>query len=220
MKAVLIDTMGDDMRVCDAARTSFHKTSKEYTEEQNHKLIQYLAEHKHYSPFGHCFASFHVKAPIFVARQLVKHKFLRWNEVSRRYVDDEPDFFEPFAWRRKSKDKKQGSEGVHTMEYSTELDKGISLREWKYTLEEDALQLYNVMIEQGVAPEQARMILPQSTNTEWYWSGSLDAFADMCKLRLKKDTQEETRHIANQISTQMQSKFPVSWKALIGGNND
>jgi thymidylate synthase (FAD) len=171
------------------------------------KLINYLAEHKHFSPFGHAFASFHVKAPIFVARQLVKHKFLRWNEVSRRYVDDEPKFYVPEVWRGKSADKKQGSDGV--------VDIG-DLQE-EYPIEVQAMiQFYGMLMEAGVAPEQARMVLPQSTLTEWYWSGSLDAFASMCNLRLKDDTQYETRLVAQQINQIMKQHFPVSWAALVG----
>lgn len=205
MRATLLNTMGDDLTVCDAARVSFNKKSEDYTEEQNHKLINYLAKHGHYSPFGHCFASFHVKAPIFVARQLVKHKFLRWNEISRRYVDDTPEFYVPEVWRGKAKNKKQGSEG----EVSTYNTKALPL--WHA----DALKYYKMLLADGVAPEMARMVLPLSTYTEWYWSGSLDAFADMCKLRCKEDTQEETRLIVNQISEQMETKFPVAWKALM-----
>jgi thymidylate synthase (FAD) len=166
------------------------------------KLIRYLASHKHISPFGHCFASFHVKAPIFVARQLVKHKFLRWNEISRRYVDDEPEFYTPDVWRGRSSDKKQGSEGVVNLE--------LPLLAAHVT----AVEQYEELLDAGVAPEQARMVLPQSTMTEWYWSGSLDAFADMCRLRCKSDTQLETRMVANGISNKMLELFPVSWWEL------
>ena len=202
MKATLLNYMGDDNTVVDAARVSFKKGHKEFTETQNHKLIKYLAEHGHYSPFGHCFASFHVKAPIFVARQLVKHKFLRMNEVSRRYVDDTPEFYVPEVWRGRAKDKKQGSEGTIDEEWS----------EW--SLYGYQLDTYQDMIRSGVAPEMARMVLPLNVYSEWYWSGSLDAFANMAKLRCKPDTQEETRLIANQISEQMLEKFPVSWPEL------
>jgi thymidylate synthase (FAD) len=222
IKATYIDHMGSDLSVVNAARVSFGKKSSavewgwidiEYRSgelvailnEQDTKLIHYLAKHKHMSPFGHAFASFHVKAPIFVARQLVKHKFLRWNEISRRYVDDEPEFYVPHVWRGRSKDKKQGSDGV--------VDLG-DLQE-EYPIEVQAMiQFYDMLLETGVAPEQARMVLPQSTLTEWYWSGSLDAFADMCRLRCKDDTQYETRLVADQISEIMKDLFPVSWDAL------
>jgi thymidylate synthase (FAD) len=171
--------------------------------ERDTKLIRYLAKHKHLSPFGHAFASFHVKAPIFVARQLVKHKFLRWNEISRRYVDEEPEFYVPQTWRGRSEDKKQGSDGV--VESNANLD----------YYNEKALGTYKQLLDEGVAPEQARMILPQSTMTEWYWSGSLDAFAAMCKLRCASDTQYESRIVADQISDSMKTLFPVSWEALM-----
>ena len=168
------------------------------------KLIKYLAKHKHLSPFGHAFASFHVKAPIFVARQLVKHKFLRWNEISRRYVDDEPEFYTPDVWRGRSADKKQGSS-----------DKIIDVIESDKDSNRLCFIKYMSLIEDGVAPEQARMVLPQSTLTEWYWSGSLDAFADMCRLRLKEDTQYESRLVAQQIDAQMRELYPVSWLSLM-----
>jgi thymidylate synthase (FAD) len=173
------------------------------------------------SPFGHAFASFHVKAPIFVARQLVKHKFLRWNEISRRYVDDEPEFYVPDVWRGRSKDKKQGSssELIHTEATLVRIDyneyDGATYRE----LNDVALDVYNDLLGDGVAPEMARMVLPQSTMTEWYWSGSLDAFADMCRLRCKDDTQYETRLVADQISEIMKDLFPVSWDALTKEND-
>ena len=212
IKATYIDHMGNDLTVANAARVSFGKTSEMEDDPwgppklkaKDDKLIRYLAKHKHISPFGHCFASFHVKAPIFVARQLVKHKFLRWNEISRRYVDDEPEFYVPDVWRGRSADKKQGSEGVVNVD-----DWGSS--GWA------ALKAYKDLLSHGVAPEQARMELPQSTMTEWYWSGSLDAFADMCNLRCKPDTQAETREVADQISDKMKELFPVSWEALMEG---
>ena len=210
IKATYIDHMGSDLTVANAARVSFGKTSEMEDDpwgpprlkKKDDKLIQYLAREKHISPFGHCFASFHVKAPIFVARQLVKHKFLRWNEISRRYVDDKPEFYTPDVWRGRSADKKQGSEGVVNLE--------LPLLAAHVT----AVEQYEELLDAGVAPEQARMVLPQSMMTEWYWSGSLDAFADMCNLRCKSDTQAETREVAKQIDHKMIELFPVSWDAL------
>ena len=207
-----INHMGDDLTVVNAARVSFNKVSelecidmqkgKYAMKHDDEKLIKYLAKHKHISPFGHCFASFHVKAPVFVARQLVKHKFLRWNEVSRRYVDEEPEFYLPDQWRGRSKDKKQGSDGtVQTF-----------VSDWDTY--NHSLKIYKDLLKDGVCPEQARMVLPQSMMTEWYWSGSLDAFADMCTLRCKPDTQYESQLVANQIDDMMSEKFPVSWEAL------
>ena len=136
----------------------------------------------------------------------MKHKFLRWNEISRRYVDDYPEFYVPDQWRGRSADKKQGSEG--TVELSTGLVKAMC----KATLRD-----YEYLLSYGVAPEQARMVLPQSAMTEWYWSGSLDAFAAMCKLRCASDTQYESRIVADQISEKMSDLFPVSWQALLEG---
>ena len=212
--ATYVDHCGNDLTTVNAARVSFGKESEwEYGEDGTHylsykdaKLIKYLAEHKHFSPFGHAFASFRVKAPIFVARQLVKHQYLRWNEISRRYVDDEPEFYMPKVWRGRSADKKQGSDGVVNLSLEYKPD--------QYCV--DMQEYYLDLLKSGVAPEQARMVLPQSTMTEWYWSGSLDAFADMCKLRCKEDTQYETRLVADQISEKMKQLFPVSWEALVG----
>jgi len=209
IKATYINHMGNDLTVANAARVSFGKTSEMEDDPwgppklkaKDDKLIRYLAKHKHISPFGHCFASFHIKAPIFVARQLVKHKFLRWNEISRRYVDDEPEFYTPYEWRGRSADKKQGSDGV------------INVGDWGSS-GWAALKAYKDLLGHGVSPEQARMELPLSTMTEWYWSGSLDAFADMCNLRCKSDTQAETRVVAQQIDRKMIELFPVAWDAL------
>ena len=211
----LIDNMGSDLTVVNAARVSFNKKS-EWDEDNtltvsDSNLISYLARNKHMSPFGHCFASFHVKAPIFVARQLVKHKFLRWNEVSRRYVDDKPDWYWPKddVWRGRAKDKKQGSEGLIDLKEDEELlDDVVETTEW-------CRALYAKLLDKGVAPEQARMVLPQSTMTEWYWSGSLDAFSDMCKLRRDYDAQYESRLVANSISMDLSTLYPASWKALL-----
>ena len=200
-----INHMGSDLSVVNAARVSFGKSQESFDDEKDSRLIRYLARHRHTSPFGHCFASFHVSAPVFVARQLVKHKFLRWNEISRRYVDEEPEFYTPDVWRGRSADKKQGSEGVV---------KQVGLNYEVTDTHEVALDTYNHLLKHGVCPEQARMVLPQSMMTEWYWSGSLDAFADMCHLRCKPDTQAESREVAELIEDQMMSLFPVSWEAL------
>ena len=208
IKATYIDHMGEDLTVVNAARVSFGKKRDVYQEQEDYRLIYYLAEHGHTSPFGHCFASFHVKAPIFVARQLVKHKFLRWNEISRRYVDSEPEFYIP-EFREAVKNKKQGSGEVINSE-------NLRIRFERNMV--SAKHKYEYLLHQKVCPEQARMVLPQSTMTEWYWSGSLDAFADMCNLRCASDTQYETRLVATQISDEMQKLFPVSWAALVKVN--
>jgi len=215
----LIDSMGTDLSVVNAARVSFGKKSTWSGQEgglddgeggmgvlndTDSKLIHYLAKHKHMSPFGHAFASFHVKAPVFVARQLVKHKFLRWNEISRRYVDTEPEFYKP-ELRASVSDKKQGSGyPIHNNTLDGVIQQsGI-----------EAAKQYKYLLKMGVCEEQARMVLPLNHMTEWYWSGSLDAFADMCNLRCSGDTQLETRLVANQICDSMKELFPVSWFAL------
>jgi thymidylate synthase (FAD) len=207
-----VDHMGTDLSVVNAARVSFQKKSDRF-EERDVKLIKYLAEHKHFTPFGHCFASFHIKAPIFVARQLVKHEYLRWNEVSRRYVDAKPELFQPDMWRERAKDKKQGS--TYNPVSVRVVENGLYEYDVTEQYNHEILRLYDFLIGRGVCPEQARMVLPQSLMTEWYWSGSLDAFANMCKLRLKEDTQYETRLVAKAVSEQMAGLFPVSWEALL-----
>jgi len=386
IKATLIDSMGSDLSVVNAARVSFGKQSEwvcsgckgtnwkadwDYDKwcadcrlgddlclsDKDAKLVQYLAKHKHYSPFGHCFASFHIKAPIFVARQLVKHEYLRMNEISRRYVTSEPEFYVPDVWRKMAENVKQGSskeqllvDGVKVCAYcksemtflrkvdeSTKVfcspscqghfyrkytDKGwavskhSSLREsaQKRSIEfdlsiddlldlgrpryckylefeldyaattiqpnspsvnridsalgyvkgnlevishkansmllnankdelrlflknvaltqfglftesassvesyyEEMKKLYARLVTGGMCAEQARMFMPTSQLTEWYWSGSMDAFANMCVLRLKDDTQYETRLVASKIDKVMQGLYPVSWQALVHG---
>jgi len=215
IEATLIDSMGTDLSVVNAARVSFGKKSSfegrvggpNVLSSRDTKLVKYLASHGHISPFGHAFASFHIKAPIFVARQLVKHKFLRWNEISRRYVDDDPEFYTPDVWRGRAEDVKQGSGAECKSQYFPSI--------YADEVNAKALGDYRKMLQQGVAPEQARMILPQSTMTEWYWSGSLDAFADMCRLRCATDTQAETQKVAWDIALKMEDLFPVSWVALM-----
>lgn len=226
----LISFSGDDLSVVNAARVSFDKESS-YAHSSVHladkclkladeRLIHYLAKHRHLSPFNHAFASFRVTMPIFVARQLVKHEYMPWNEVSRRYVDDPPSFHYPTAWRKRADNVKQGSsdETVDTMlmhdvglneVWKTEIDNVYAL------LVEQSMEIYNRMLEAGVCPEQARMILPQSMMTTVVWSGSLGAIAKMLSLRLPKDTQVETREVAEQIYNILEPIFPISLKALL-----
>lgn len=205
VEAILIS--GNDLSVVNAARVSFSKESKEL-DQKDVRLIHYLAEHEHTSPFNHAFLSFRVKAPIFVARQLVKHKFLPWNEVSRRYVDDEPEFYMPDTFRKRSEDRKQGSADEPVWGYATVK---VGLNE----VDKFALQQYNEAIKMGVAPEQARMFLPLNTMTEWIWSGTLGAWLNMLKLRLTNDTQKETREVANMIATVVAEHFPNSYNAIV-----
>jgi len=203
-----MDSMGTDLTVVNAARVSFDKF-KEELEYSDEKLIQYLAEHGHWSPFSHCFIQFKIDAPIFVARQLMKHTVgLGWNEVSRRYVDDNPKFYTPFEWRRRAADKKQGSmaEAVSSQDIANRI---------KNESDRIALNCYDRLLKLKVCPEQARMVLPQNMMTSWFWSGSLYAFSRVCNLRLKEDAQEETRDVAQSISDHCAVEFPLSWKNLV-----
>jgi thymidylate synthase (FAD) len=220
----LIDFAGSDLSVVNAARVSFHKESEweihpggEIAGEQDffkllpskdYKLIDYLAKHNHWSPFAHSFLSFRVKAPIFLARQLVKHSVGgMWNEVSRRYVDEEPECFLPVALRSRPESSiKQGSAEDHP--YSKQY------LEYVKQQFESCLSLYNEMIEEGIAPEQARMILPQNTMTDWIWSGSLAFFARVYKERSNPGAQKEAQEFAAMLSKLIPVEYEHSWKAL------
>lgn len=229
IEVTLLDYMGSDLSVVNAARVSFEKEAEweelekpirdgtfahyQKLSSRDAKLIKYLADHEHTSPFNHAFLSFRVKAPIFVARQLVKHKFLPWNEVSRRYVDSEPEFFIPEVWRAKAENVKQGS-SEEAVEHSDA---------HAYAVTDQtvfSLGVYRSLLEGGVCAEQARMVLPQNTMTEWIWSGSLGAFADMCRLRLDSHSQKETREVAKKVAESLEALFPVSFKALIKESNE
>ena len=209
MKVELIEQLGTDLTVVNAARVSFNKHHEEL-EQNDEKLIRYLATHGHWTPFAHPQLQFRISAPIFVARQLVKHQIgLVWNEVSRRYVDYTPEVYlpKPDEWRGKPENAKQGSTGTMSLHPILEMDVQMVVKM--------AVDTYDQLIKVGVAPEQARMILPLSTYTEWYWTGSLYAFSRICKLRLSEDSQEETREIARQIGELCGKIFPISWKYLV-----
>ena len=202
MKVDLIDHMGSDLSIVNAARVSFAKVHEEFDEKSDTRLINYLAKHNHWSPFGHASMQFHIKAPVFVARQLVKHQIgLTWNEVSRRYVDTEVEFYEPTEWRLAAENKKQGS-SEETVKYNLAPAHIF------------AKQCYENMLNMGIAPEMARMVLPQSMMTEWYWSGTLYAFARVCNLRCKPDAQKETQNVGWDIDKYARKLFPASWRAL------
>lgn len=227
MSVELVDYMGTDLSIVNAARVSFDKESDwEYLREidangeqvkclseKDTKLINYLTKHNHWSPFAHTCLSFRIKAPIFVARQLGKHQVGgAWNEVSRRYVDSEPEFYFPEYWRKKADNVKQGSS-------EEAVDVEVHGNDYYENIPEDtvwaALQAYKRMLEAGVCPEQARMILPQNTMTTWIWTGSLAFFARVCKLRLDSHTQRETQEVAKDIERLTREKFPVSFLALM-----
>jgi thymidylate synthase (FAD) len=202
----LLDSMGTDLSVANVARVSFDKQHDELTD-GDVKLINYLATHDHWSPFAHCFASFRIKAPLFVARQLVKHQVgLSWNEVSRRYVDSEPEFYMPKELRGRAENVKQGS--GEALGYQGHLN-------WIRCNSNAALEAYKDLLGNGVAPEQARMVLPLNTMTEWIWSGSLMAFARVCRQRLDPHAQYECRLVAEQLDERLRWAFPESMAALL-----
>ena len=208
-----MNSMGSDLTVVNAARVSFAK-HKDELDEHDEKLIKYLAEHGHWSPFSHVFIQFKIDAPIFVARQLQKHQVgLAWNEISRRYVDSEPEMYQVYEWRRRAANKKQGSmsEPIPSQEIANTIKK---------ELDDKAVNVYNRLLKLKVCPEQARMVLPQDMMTSWYWSGSLYAFSRVCNLRLKEDAQYETRQVAQRISDHCAVEFPISWTYLCQAGMD
>lgn len=192
------------------------------------KLWQWRNTPTHDTPFNHCFISFEVKAPIFVARQLVKHEYLIMSEFSRRYITDNVEFYVPDVWRGAAKNKKQGSSGVVDGVWDLEVETGgVVYHEYDPTphvvttctmnFMESQMQFYRQLVEYGVAPEQARMVLPQSTMTEWTWSGTLGAFAKMCQLRLHPEAQYEARLVAQEVYKCLKEYYPVSAPALVEG---
>jgi len=209
MKIELIDSMGNDLRVANIARVSFNKWKEEF-DVKDASLIDYLASHEHLSPFRHTAISIRCKAPIFLARQLGKHQAgLSWNEVSRRYVDVGIEFFTPDNWRyRPDKSIKQGSGAVIE-------DEGTLTRLYDLHLRM-CLGQYEDMLEAGVAPEQARMVLPQSMMTEWVWTGSLPAFFYIYKLRIDPHAQKEVQDFAALLEKVVEPLFPKCWSALKG----
>jgi thymidylate synthase (FAD) len=227
----LVDHMGTDLTVCNAARVSFNKESEwgldfdaiarlkscpynkddvRLLKEKDEKLIRYLAKHNHWTPFAHPQITLRVKAPVSIRTQFFKHKqgFVE-NEISRRYVSYEPEFYSP-TWRGKPTDgAKQGSEDFITEETRTNLYDAIYRESY-----ETALHVYNTLIEKGIAPEQARFVLPQGMYTEWYWTGSLAAYARFYKQRKDDHAQWEIREYANAVGKIIEPYFPVSWKHL------
>jgi len=220
-----VSHMGDDLTVVNAARVSFNKES-EWDIERNwnlsvsskellardRKLIDYLAKHKHWTPFAHPQITLRIKAPIFIRTQLFKHKVgFTENEVSRRYVSDPPSVYMP-RWRGKpTNGAKQGSEDFMPIDD----DYNTVNRHYEMCVR-DALQTYDELLKRGVAPEQARAVLPQGTFTEWWWTGSLSAYARVYTQRSDPHAQWECQEYAKAISTIIQPLFPYSWKALTG----
>jgi len=247
--ATYMNHLGDDLMVVDAARVSFDKASgfdegppahadnthpryqawhqyallhqASHLSFEDYRLIQYLANHGHWTPFAHPQVSFRVSAPLFVARQLGKHQVgLVWNEVSRRYVDSEPSFFMPDVWRKRADSVKQGSSDEEVTTYRTEDAYGpvaVAPSDESWEVFDFANRVYSEMLAAGICPEQARMVLPQSMMTEWVWTGSLQAFARVCVQRMDAHAQRECLPVANAINETMAALFPVSWEALMKG---
>jgi len=203
----LLEVFGNDLTVVNAARVSFHKIAT-VMETKDEKLISYLAKHNHNSPFFHPQARFRLKMPIFVAREWFRHTvgFSR-NEVSRRYVDDEPECWVPTELRARDTNKKQGSKD-ELIPTNPEVVKQIQ------NFTEGAVSFYNFLLQEGVAPEIARAVLPQSMYTEFIETASLAAYSRLCGLRLDPHAQKEIREFAAAVAEQMEKAFPVSWKAL------
>ena len=212
MAVELLDVFGDDLTVVNAARVSLAKESTEFSP-QDAKLISYLANHSHISPFFHPQARFRLKMPIFIAREWFRHTigFAR-NEVSRRYVDTPPDFFFPTELRPRAPLKKQGSLEDVPFEKNEECMKILL----DHT--DSCASVYRHLLDQGVCPEQARLVLPQNMMTEFIETGSLAAYARLCNLRLHPDSQKEIRELAAEIARQLEAKFPVSWRALLAAS--
>lgn len=209
MEVTLIDKMGTDALVVNAARVSFSKEADNYTEEQNGRLIKYLATHNHFTPFTHPQVVVREKVPIFVARQRFKHTVgFSYNEVSRRYVNDTPEFFIPDVIRERPEGSiKQGSGGEHPMSPKW-------LEEYERHMKNSAF-LYDQMIADGVTPEQARMILPLATYSEYYVTGSLSAWARAYRLRIDSHSQKEIQDLAIEWDRIIRPLFPLSWSALV-----
>lgn len=209
MEVTLIDTFGDDLTVVNAARVSFGKEVHEMSP-RDEKLIKYLAEHSHVTPFFHPQVRFRLKMPIFIAREWFRHQigFAR-NEVSRRYVDTPPELWEPEFLRERDTNKKQGSK-----------DTPIGSNNECMTLikehHSECLDLYNKLLAKGVCPEQARIILPQSMMTEFIETGSIAAYARLYSLRTDPTAQREIQDLARVVGSAIEKHFPVSWKALTG----
>lgn len=209
MKVELIDVMGGDARVVQAARVSFSKNYDQYTDEQNEKLIKYLAEHNHWTPFSHPQITLRCSAPVPIRTQAFKSKvgFVE-NEESRRYISSKPELYIPEYFRSKPKGSiKQGSGDKHP-------DSDLWLETYT-TYCNTGIEIYMDAIEGGVCPEQARFFLPQGIIVNWVWTGSLMAYARFCNLRLGTHAQKEVQELARQVSDLIKPHFPISWRYLV-----
>lgn len=227
IKAEYIDHMGNDLRAVNAARVSFDKESgeftyrKEYPKGSDEALVSYLAKHNHWTPFAHCIITLRETVPIFVARQRFKHMVgFTYNEVSRRYVDDEPEFYVPDVWRSRPEGSvKQGSGTGSvdklTLAYNGSVDVTADTATVYSVYLDKCRAVYNSMLEAGVAPEQARMVLPQSMMTSYYVTGSLAAFARAYKQRIDPHAQKEIQDLAVQWDEIIRPLYPHAWSAMV-----
>lgn len=219
IKVELLDWMGNDLDIANAARVSFNKESEEFTfradkpKGSDEGLIEYLAKYDHWTPFAHTALKFRVAAPVPIRTQCFKHKVgMVENEESRRYISSTPEIFVPEFFRTKPEGSiKQGSAGKH---YQSDL----WIREYEETAER-SVNLYLEMIEDGVCPEQARFILPQGTIVNWIWTGNLMSFANFYNKRTDPTAQKEVEQVATQLGNLVKDIFPVSWKALTNKEN-
>lgn len=207
MKVEYVDHMGSDLTVVNAARVSFSK-HKEFMDDSDEKLINYLATHRHITPFQHPQITLRMQAPVPIRTQLFKHKVgLTENEESRRYIKTVPELFVPKNFRSKPEGSiKQGSSGVHE-----ESETYLKVYEEHC---QNAIDLYVEMVEKGIAPEQARLILPQGVEVNWYWTGSLAAFARVYWQRSDNHAQKESQDIAEMIAKVIEPLYPISWRCL------
>ena len=231
MKIELIDFMGDDLTVVNAARVSFDKESEwesippagpiqNLLTEKDTKLIKYLAKHNHFTPFTHCTITMRETVPIFVARQRFKHTIgFSYNEVSRRYVDDTPEFYMPEAWRARADNAKQGS-SEETIDINPVGERPPPMVDIYELSIKNSLWTYEELLRKGVCPEQARMVLPQSMYTSYYVTGSLYAWARAYNLRSDSHAQKEIQQLADRWNRICIGRFPISWSALTEGSND
>lgn len=207
MKVEYIDHMGSDLSVVNAARCSFAKQHDKFDDTNDTKLINYLARHGHWTPFAHAFVTMRFKAPISIHAQCVKHQIgFAMNTVSRRYVSDTPELFLPEFRTKPEGSIKQGSGALHPDNLIIQYD--------YFQMCTSAIELYEQMILDGVAPEQARFVLPQGVYTEWVWSGSLQAWARFYNQRSDTHAQQEIQELANMVNDITKNLFPVSWVAL------
>lgn len=202
-----IDHMGSDVNIVNAARVSFAKEVKEFNLDTDTRLLNYLAKHNHWSPFAHTCISVRCKVPLFIARQLVKHQVGgNWNEESRRYIDSEPEFWLPSELHYRPTNAKQGSAGVH-----------LDSKTWLHMMREKTrgdLSLYKLMLNDGVAPEEARIILPLNTMTNFIWTGSLLFFRRVIEQREDAHAQLAAQEFAAKLKAVVKPIYQHGYKAL------